>query len=181
MITASPRAEGIVFTPTLRQINLSGNVSGIDFEVQANSGGSGTGRISGLVVNDLGQPLSGVTVSTGGIGVTTHANGFYLLSGLADGSHVVAPSQSGMIFTPTSWTSSTPPDHSGVNFIGSVGTTYDVSGQVVDVSNAPIEGVVISAGTGQSTTTDTTGQYTLVGLPGGSYHSIIPEMATQTI
>jgi uncharacterized protein YkwD len=48
------------------------------------------------------------------------------------------------------------------------GTTYSISGQVLDGNGYAVAGVTISDGT-HSTTTDTNGNYTLSGLPAGDY------------
>ena len=47
--------------------------------------------------------------------------------------------------------------------------TYFVSGRVRDESNNPVSGVVVSAGTGGSATTNASGYYTITGLVTGTY------------
>jgi Tol biopolymer transport system component len=52
---------------------------------------------------------------------------------------------------------------------GPAGTTYTVSGRVRDGGGAAISGVTVSAGVGGSAVTDASGNYTISGLPAGSY------------
>jgi len=47
--------------------------------------------------------------------------------------------------------------------------TYSISGQVKDGNNNPVPSVVISDGKGRRATTNSNGDYTLSGLPAGSY------------
>ena len=47
--------------------------------------------------------------------------------------------------------------------------TYSISGQITDSNNNPISGVTISDGAGHTTTTDSSGNYTLSGLAVGAY------------
>jgi Tol biopolymer transport system component len=52
---------------------------------------------------------------------------------------------------------------------------YSVSGHITNSEGDPLPGVSISAGYGYSATTDTQGDYTISGLPSGTY-SIIPSL-----
>jgi hypothetical protein len=125
--------------------------------------------ISGRVTDANNNPISGVTVSAGaGHTATTDSNGYYAFGGLAAGTYTITPSKSGYTFSPASHNATVPPDAAGQNFTGTL-LTYSISGRVTDTSNNPITGVIISDGTGHSTTTDSNGDYTLSSLAAGTY------------
>jgi Tol biopolymer transport system component len=56
------------------------------------------------------------------------------------------------------------------------GTSYSISGQVTNSSNAPIPNVMVSAGSNFSATTNSSGYYTITGLIAGTY-TITPTKA----
>ncbi len=68
--------------------------------------------------------------------------------------------------------------HSVLNVNFSPGSTYSISGSVTNASGAALSGIAIAAG-GVSTTSSSTGAYTLGGLAGGSY-TVTPSSANYT-
>jgi len=141
-----------------------------------------TYSISGTVTSG-GTGLSGVLVSTGSSTVTTDSSGNYTISGLANGTYTVTPTKSGYTFSPTS-TSVTisSANKTGVNFTATaVTTTYCISGTIT-ANSAALAGVIVSAsgtsGSG-SATTDSSGAYTICGLPNGTY-TVTPSLSGYT-
>jgi hypothetical protein len=130
--------------------------------------------ISGHVANSSGNPLPAVKipVTAGGTPLytaTTNLNGDYVVSGLTPGgSYGLTPLKLGYLFSPLSilYVDLTS-NYTGVNFTGRL-WTYNVSGRVKDGNNNSIQGVTISDGVGHTTTTDSSGNYT-IGLTIGTY------------
>ena len=161
--TLTPSRSGYSFSPTTRSVTVSGNVSGQDFV-----GTALTYSISGRVTDSSNNGLSGVSVS--GVGsTTTDSNGNYTLSGVPAGSYTLTPSLNGYSFSPTTRSVSVNGNVSGQDFTGTaIVSTFSVSGRVTDSNGATLVSVTLSNGIG-STTTDSNGNYTLNGVPAGSY------------
>ena len=91
-----------------------------------------------------------------------------MITGVPNGAYTLMPSLNGYIFTPFSASVTVNnADVSGQNFTG-VPVTYSISGQVLDGSGAPLAGVIISDGV-RSAMSNVDGNYTIVGVPSGSY------------
>jgi LPXTG-motif cell wall-anchored protein len=88
MLAAAPTyAQGLPERPTLTPIPVSQN----DDDGDDDAPGAPTGRITGTVIDaTTGAPVSGITVSVGGVSVTSDSNGNYDRSGLAAGDYPVA-------------------------------------------------------------------------------------------
>jgi parallel beta-helix repeat protein len=118
---------------------------------------------------------SGATVTLGGaIETTTTADssGNYTFSNLVNGSYTVAPSNSGVIFSPPSLEVTVNGTQvTGVNFTASGGSqsTFSVSGTIIPAASA--SGVTVSLGgaSSASTTANSSGAYSFTGLANGSY------------
>lgn len=90
------------------------------------SGASTTYTISGNVVDNLGAPLAGVTLSDGtGHSTQTGTSGDYSLTSLTAGTYTVVPTLANYTFAPTSLTVSMPPDATTQNFVGTTTTPVD--------------------------------------------------------
>ncbi len=86
----------------------------------------GYSSVSGRIVDNSTNAISGVTVSVGSVAsATTDGNGAYTISGLAAGTYTLTPSKSGYTFTPASRTVTVPPDATGQDFVGT-GCNWDV-------------------------------------------------------
>ena len=95
---------------------------------------------------------------------TTDANGKFTFTNLANGDYKVTPSLTGYIFSPASATITiTGTNVVGVNFTATTSISGAVSGDV-------LMGVTITlCGTGSTTTTDKSGNYSFSGLVNGIY------------
>ena len=169
--TIMPALSGYTFTPAYRSVTIaSANVSGQDF---TRSGGGGAYSISGSVVDSSsGNPINGALISSGaGHTAYSAADGSYTLSGLNPGTYTLSATLSGYTFTtafsnPVTITNA---NLSGLTFIGTAGTggSYTISGRVLEGTN-PIAGVIVSDGT-RTAITNSSGYYTIINVPYGSY------------
>ncbi|MEI8305574.1 MAG: carboxypeptidase regulatory-like domain-containing protein [Chloroflexales bacterium] len=133
-----------------------------------------TSPIAGHVTDSSAHPLAEVSLSirqgSAIIGTTiTGSDGTYRFADLTTGiDYSVAALKTGYVFTPlTAFITPLTIDQGEVNFIGSV-ITYTISGRITNNNSLPLVGVSISNGT-RTTTTDSSGVYTLSGVPPGAY------------
>lgn len=149
-----------------------------------------TGSISGTVTReDDGTPAAGVTVTAQGWGggwasTTTDQTGAYTLPGLADDSYVISFFADGTDLKRQYWEDTTDYDSAtrivtdGTAVVG-IDASLTEGGAIEGVvtradDGAPIEGVNVSALDANNeivgaTESDATGEYSLGGLPAGSY------------
>lgn len=128
-----------------------------------------TGTISGSVLDNLGGPISGVTVqtNTGGYTATTDSNGNYTLSNVTPGTYNVTASKSG-------WTSVT---NTGVVAVGAQVTTCNftfqlgtIAGKVTEPGGEPCYNHTITTDVGgYSTVTWDDGSYVISNVQPGTY------------
>jgi hypothetical protein len=119
-----------------------------------------------------------ITADTGKGILSTVSNeyGYYGFTGLREGENILTASKEGYDFEPASITVTVPPDGQfGFIFYGKPKggptpepTTYRVEGKVLGAGGTPVTGVTVTIG-GRSTTTDSSGSYSLEQLPVGSY------------
>ena len=129
--------------------------------------------LSGRVSDSQGNPIPGVTVSSGTAGsATTDYSGAYALTGLAAGTYILTPSKSGYTLSPASRTVTVPPTATGQDFTA-IPITYSVEGKVTDSNGAALADVSISDGSGHTSPTSADGKYVLTGLLPGT-HTITP-------
>jgi hypothetical protein len=162
--TITPSFGAQAFTPPSRTLNLTENVSGVDFRGQANL------HISGRVLLD-GAALAGVVISTPGATATTKADGTYSLGPLAPGTYTVTPARTGYRFAPVNRVVELTTDRSAISFTAT--KVWSVSGRVTR-GTLPLAGVTLRAGT-LSAVTAANGRYILTGLPTGT-HTITPTL-----
>lgn len=128
-----------------------------------------TNTISGQVRDSSGTGVMGVTVSDGTRTAITNASGNYTLSDVPVGSYTLRATKASCTFTPSTRTVTVPPNITGQNFtVACTAPTYTVSGRIIDNSGTGIVGVIVSDGT-RTATTDARGNYTINGVPTGSY------------
>ena len=84
--------------------------------------------VAGRVVDEDQTPVSGVTVTSDwGSTATTGANGYYTLSGLATGAHMVVPHKDGYTFSPTSFAVDVPSSSTSGDFVAAPSSFCDSS------------------------------------------------------
>ena len=157
----------ITSSPQTVSVPAGGTASGVNFSLTP-SPGSVTGTVRSATD---GTVVAGASVSdsAGGSPVTTDANGIYTLSGLTPGNHTLAASATNFISgtraaTVTSGGTTTGTDFSLTPSPGAVtGTVSRSSG------GALIAGATVTDSGGTSTTTDSSGSYTLTGLTPGNH------------
>ncbi len=160
--TLTPSKSGYSFSPASLSVTVSGNLSAQNFTASPL-----TYSLSGRVATGSGTGLSGVTISDGARNGVTDATGTYTISNVPAGTYTLTPSRSGYSFNPASLSVSVSGNVTGRNFTGTP-LTYSLSGRVADASGTGLSGVTISDGT-RTATTDASGNYTLSGIPAGSY------------
>lgn len=181
--TVSVSQSGYSFSPGSQTVTLGPDATGIDFIGTADQ--ATTYSIRGTVLAG-GVGLSGVTVTAGNLSAVTGASGNYTLSGLSQGRYTVTAARSGYTFSPASQSVTLNGNITGVDFTATL-NTYSISGLVRQGVNG-ISGVTVTVGV-KSTTTDSSGRYTLSGLAAGSYtvtpvasgYSFTPPSVTLTL
>ncbi len=145
-----------------------------------------THSLGGIV---SGAGAAGATITLSGAATastTTDSFGNYNFSGLADGTYTATPSETGYVFTPTSQTVTISGAHNlSVNFASAL-PGYVISGTV---SGGPGITVSLTGAVNVSTTTDTSGNYSLPAVPNGTYtvtpngvgYSITPTSQSVTV
>ena len=126
-----------------------------------------TGTVTGLVTNTSNASLAGVAVSGGGAITTTLSDGTYTLNAVAPGSVTVTASLTGYQSATTSVTVTADSSTSASALQLAPNNPGNVTGKVLSSTGSAITGATV-AGAGLSTTTDTTGTYTLSNLPAGA-------------
>ena len=169
--TITPTQAGYAFSPNSQNVTINGaNVSGVTFTATQvwSISGTITPATAGLTVN-----LSGTSSGS----TTTNASGNYTFGGLANGNYTITPSQAGYTFTPSSKNVAiNGANVTGVNFTATI-QTWSISGTVTPAT-AGITVDLTGTSTG-STTSDTSGNYSFIGLTNGSY-TITPKHSGYT-
>jgi hypothetical protein len=94
---------------------------------------------------------------------------------MPEGYYTVTPSKTGFTFSPTSQGLRVTTAGRAANFIGTP-TGVNVSGRISDAAGTAIRGVTVTADSGQTSTTNSAGYYTLSGVPDGS-RTVTPSKA----
>ncbi|WP_256762422.1 carboxypeptidase regulatory-like domain-containing protein [Cohnella sp. WQ 127256] len=129
-----------------------------------------TGTVTGAVFGTDDDPISGATVSIGGISAVTGAQGQYTLSNVPAGSQTINVSKAGYNNETANVTVTAGQSVSAsviVLSVSAVQTTGTVTGAVFGTDDDPISGATVSIG-GISAVTGAQGQYTLSNVPAGS-------------
>ncbi len=160
--------------PTGVTTDLDGNtriVNGtVDLGAYEDGESAVTYTIAGTVIDNNGDPLAGVTISTDGGShtATTNGNGTYTITGLLTNTYTIQAEKFGYTFTPATRLVSVPPDATGKKFTATP-STANLSGKVTSEDGSPISGVEIALTNGMTTTTGSDGSYTFSKLPKGTY------------
>jgi hypothetical protein len=118
--------------------------------------------ISGIITNNVGVPLTNVSVkiNNGDTSVITNVNGFYSVTVNAGGSYSITPELAGYVFTPTPPIIFTNIDSDkSQNFIGTPQTST-ISGYVINYDSSYLSGVTVTCDNGfhqRSIVTDASG------------------------
>jgi len=156
--TLSAAKPGLAFSPASRNVMLGPSATDVDFTALY--------TINGTVRDAAGIGLAGVTISDNhGGSALTDANGVYTLTTSVLGSYTLSASKATMVFAPASQTVTVGPSQMDVNFTG----YYTISGTVISSLGTGLSGVTITDDHGGSTTTNSSGAYTLVAYQVGSY------------
>ncbi|MBS3940765.1 MAG: carboxypeptidase regulatory-like domain-containing protein [Actinobacteria bacterium] len=157
---------------TTRAVNLStGSAASADFLLAQ------TASIVGQVRDATGTPVSGVTISLGGVGTgstQTDATGSYRFVNRSQfGAYTVTMTVPGG-FVANGPTARTVNLASGQSATASFALTETgtISGQVVDNTLTGVGGVAITLNTGETTSTDAEGRYRFPGLPTGGSRTV---------
>ena len=125
-----------------------------------------THSLGGIV---SGAGAAGATITLSGASsanTVTDSFGNYSLGGLADGTYTVTPSEAGYVFTPASQTITISGAHSlGVNFASAL-PGYVISGTISGGAGVTVS---LTGSVNVSTTTDSSGNYSLPAVPNGTY------------
>ncbi|PDV98006.1 hypothetical protein [Candidatus Chloroploca asiatica] len=156
----TPTLAGYTFTPTTRTISVTEALRDQDFAATLL-----TFPVTGRVTVD-GVGLAEVVITDGTRNATSDSTGAYTLTDVPYGTHVLTPTLAGYTFTPTTRTISVTEALMGQDFTASA-TTGQIRGRVF-THRGGLAGVVITDGT-RSATTDSTGVYTLTGVPQGTW------------
>lgn len=182
--TITPSLSGYTFTPISRAVSIIRSITRQNFTATPSAG---TFSISGTVTITGGvDPLAGATITLSGTSVTTttNASGVYTFSGLANGNYTVIPSSAGFTFSPTSRAVTI----NGLNQTGQDftavpvgGGAFSISGRIANIIGVPVANVtvILSGGTGRTTTTNANGEYSFTGTASGSY-IVTPTMTGMT-
>src|SRR6185312_3116631 len=112
-----------------------------------------------------GAGAAGATITLSGASsanTVTDSFGNYSLGGLADGTYTVTPSEAGYVFTPASQTITISGAHSlGVNFASAL-PGYVISGTISGGAGVTVS---LTGSVNVSTTTDSSGNYSLPAVP----------------
>lgn len=126
------------------------------------------GTVAGIVSNEQGSPIEGVTIEIDGHADLTNANGQYIIEGIIQGMHDIFFSHPGYCDTVITSVFISANETTTVN--AALGGAGNMIGVVTDMSSNSVEEVVVSVlETGYADTTDINGEYLLTGLCPGVY------------
>jgi uncharacterized protein (DUF2141 family) len=178
--TVTPSKYGYTFSaPTTTVTITDANPAAVDFTATAIQTYHISGAVSGVVTDGVTINLSGDLATS----TTTSNGGLYSFSNIANGTYSVVASLATYTFSPTSIpVTISGVDSTGNNFTSSTIPRHSVSGQVT-FNGIGFSGVTVAA-SGDSplvtTTTNTSGQYTLSGLFEGETYTITPSVPGYT-
>ncbi|MEN6301893.1 MAG: carboxypeptidase regulatory-like domain-containing protein [Armatimonadia bacterium] len=167
-----PGQTGRTFDPVSRSVTAPPGTTSANFTIS-----EATSTVSGVIKTAAGAAVSGVSVGlyqndTLKASTTTNAEGRYYFTGLAAGTYVVTPAQTGRTFDPASRSVTAPPGTTSANFTISEATST-ISGVIKTAAGAAVSGVSVGLYQGDalkaSTTTNAEGRYYFTDLASGAY------------
>ena len=152
--TVTPSKANYYFYPSFTNTSVPPDRTNLNFM------GVPLFSISGRIADASGNAISGVTVTAwAGHTTTTNATGNYTFTGLQQGTYQIAPAKIGLAFSPVSSVVQVTANTT-VNFLGA--TLYTLSNcRVIDEYHNPVSGARVMANSGQTTTTNSGGWFTL--------------------
>jgi hypothetical protein len=129
---------------------------------------SATGAISGTVKNSAGSPIVGASVGYGGGTTTTDSNGNYTLTGIPVGTVQLVASAQGFQSATQSVTVYGGKISTANFTLAAAITNGTVTGKITNASSGAIVTGATVSWTGGSTTSNTSGIYTLTNIPAGT-------------
>jgi hypothetical protein len=155
-------------------VTAGGSTQADPLQLQPNN----PGNVTGTVADGNGQALSGATVSAAGLSTSSGGDGSYALNNLPAGQTTILASLTGY-----------QPGSASVNVVAAattaaptitlISSTGAVSGAVKNSAGAPIVGASVGYG-GGTTTTDSSGNYTLSGIPVGTVQLVASAQGFQS-
>ena len=135
------------------------------------------GTITGLVTDNAGQPISGVTVTVSGVNesditVTTGADGKYTAENVSVKLHAVTFSKTGWLaVSKSTQVASFGTDKVATVNVSMLNASAKITGIISDAKNgnAPLAGVNVTVGVAGTATSASDGTYTIENLVEGSY------------
>ncbi len=170
--TVSANSANFSFSPNSIAVSVQcAPVAGVDFTATATAL---VYSISGQVTLN-GTGLEGVAVSDGTAMAITDNSGNYVLAGLPAGNYTITATDPAYSLAPGSRAVTLGGDVNGIDFSvpvysisGRVYGTWPEGGSPCCASIGAVAGATIQAG-GHATVTDANGEYTISGLPSGTY------------
>jgi len=143
--------------------------------------------ISGHIQNASAVAISGVTVTLSGGqagSTTTDTSGNYSFANLTSTlNYTVTPSLANYTFGPASLTyNNLIANQTAADFSGTSTVTYTISGHIQNGNGGAISGITMTLSGGQvgTTTTDSSGNYSFVGLPSTNNYTLTPALTNYT-
>ena len=129
----------------------------------------GSGTVTGIVTDETGAPISGVTVALTGIDqtVSTGNDGKYTVNNVSMETHAVTFSKAGWLTVSVTVTAKKfNADKVATANIAMVNASAKITGTVIDAKNGgvPLSGVTVSIGPAGTATTGNDGKYTIENL-----------------
>ena len=144
----------------------SAGVPSVGSMVQMSSAPINTGNVTGKVTNTAGAPVQGVSVTSGGNGSVTGADGAYTLQAAA-GSAVVTAALGGYQSASTTVTVTAGESTAAPTLVITPLNPGNITGQVVNSASVGLAGATVVA-KGVSAVTAANGTYTLSNVPAGA-------------
>lgn len=148
-------------------LNSSG-VPSVAKIIQITANGATTGTLTGTVTNTSGSPLANVQITAGSASANTAPDGTYTLASVTAGSVTVTAALSGYQSASQSVTVSVGTDTSVPTMQLAPVNPGGITGAVMNSAGSPIAGASVTA-SGLTSTTNTSGVYTLSNVPAGSF------------
>ncbi len=144
----------------------SAGVPSVGSMVQMSSAPVNTGNVTGQVTNTAGAPVQGVSVTSGGNGSVTGADGAYTLQ-VTPGSAVITAALGGYQSASTTVTVTAGQSTAAPTLVITPLNPGNITGQVVNSASVGLAGATVTA-KGVSAVTAANGTYTLSNVPAGA-------------